>query len=99
MTISNNCALAATQTTMTLLVNSLIEGDHRLTAESIDRIQPEDVIEDIRGSLIQYIIIQYYSTHEYWMSDKYCLQMIVSPYKRTLSKRLLFLQTYKNKII
>ncbi|XP_013136912.1 PREDICTED: cilia- and flagella-associated protein 44 [Papilio polytes] len=38
----------ATQTTMTLLVNSLIEGDHRLTAESIDRIQPEDVIEDIR---------------------------------------------------
>ncbi|XP_068632653.1 cilia- and flagella-associated protein 44 [Battus philenor] len=37
-----------TEDTMTVLVNSLIREDHKLTAESIDRIQVSDVIDDLK---------------------------------------------------
>ncbi|CAG4986746.1 unnamed protein product [Parnassius apollo] len=43
----------ATEETMTSLVNSLMAGDRQFTAESIDRIQLTDVVNDIKDCGVQ----------------------------------------------
>jgi hypothetical protein len=41
--------ISETEETMTSLVNSLIDDQHPITADSIDRIEVFNVIEDIKG--------------------------------------------------
>lgn len=53
-TIKDQCQLVqffltATEETMTLLVNSLIDDEHPLSVEAINRIQIAHVLDDIRG--------------------------------------------------
>lgn len=37
---------------MTSLVNSLVDDQHSLTAESIDKIDTFKVVEDIKGTIV-----------------------------------------------